>query len=370
LPPIASRYATLRSVAETLAIGMAGGTTLGLLKVPAGWLIGSMLAVAIAALSGRPMFVPRPLMNVIFVLIGISLGAVVTPETLNGMSAWPLSLAMMIVAIIAIGAAGGLYLRYVHGWGNTAALLASAPGALSQVMVMANELGVDVRSVAVVQTIRIMIVSIGLPAGLTLLGLVGPNARSVGGAFNPDQLGELAILILSSAVTAYLFLRFRIPGGLLFGSMLSSGILHGTGFIHALMPWWAANAAMLALGAITGSRFAKTSFRLLLNFLAAGLGCFAVSVAVAAVFVVILTLGTPLRVADVSIAFAPGAVDAMMVLALALNLDPVYVGAHHLARIIFISVTIPFLSRWSLRQSRLPPEPPPPKPSPDVPFED
>jgi uncharacterized membrane protein AbrB (regulator of aidB expression) len=40
----------------------------------------------------------------------------------------------------------------------------------------------------------------------------------------------------------------------------------------------------------------------------------------------------PFRPADVIIAFAPGAQDQMMLLALALTLDPVYVGAHHLSR--------------------------------------
>ena len=45
------------------------------------------------------------------------------------------------------------------------------------------------------------------------------------------------------------------------------------------------------------------------------------------------------------IAYAPGAVDAMMLLALALNLDPVYVGAHHLARIFLVSLTMPLIAR-------------------------
>ena len=34
----------------------------------------------------------------------------------------------------------------------------------------------------------------------------------------------------------------------------------------------------------------------------------------------------------------------MMLLALALNLDPVYVGAHHLMRILFISLAMPLLA--------------------------
>jgi len=359
----------LASVAETLLIGGLGGAALGLLQLPAGYLIGSMVAVAVAALVGRPMTIPRPLGNVIFIFIGISLGAVVTPETLRGMAAWPLSIAVMVVAIAAISLASSSYLRRVHGWDGTAALLASAPGALSQVMVMAGELGVDMRAVAVVQTIRVMVVSISLPLTLAVLGLVGPNARSIGGAFDPDLIGELAVLIAVSSVAAALFQRFGFPGGLMFGAMLCSGVLHGTGLIHAVMPWWAANAAMLALGCVTGARFAGTSVRLFVKFLAAGIGSLAVSLLIAGLFVVILSLGTGLRVADVSIAFAPGAVDAMMVLALALNLDPVYVGAHHLMRIVFISLVIPFASRWAARQARLPPEPEPPPPR-KVPFED
>jgi uncharacterized protein len=52
-----------------------------------------------------------------------------------------------------------------------------------------------------------------------------------------------------------------------------------------------------------------------------------------------------LPIAEVMIAYAPGAVDAMMLLALALNLDPVYVGAHHLVRIFFVSLAMPLVAR-------------------------
>ncbi|MFZ1206972.1 MAG: AbrB family transcriptional regulator, partial [Pseudolabrys sp.] len=52
---------------------------------------------------------------------------------------------------------------------------------------------------------------------------------------------------------------------------------------------------------------------------------------------------------EVMIAFAPGSVDAMMLLALALNLDPVYVGAHHLTRIFFVSLTMPLVARRTAR---------------------
>jgi uncharacterized membrane protein AbrB (regulator of aidB expression) len=69
------------------------------------------------------------------------------------------------------------------------------------------------------------------------------------------------------------------------------------------------------------------------------------------------------------IAFAPGSVDAMMLLALALNLDPVYVGAHHLTRIFFVSLTMPLVARWSARSLKVRSEPAKP-PLKRPPFQD
>ena len=45
------------------------------------------------------------------------------------------------------------------------------------------------------------------------------------------------------------------------------------------------------------------------------------------------------------VAFAPGGLEAMMVLALILALDPLYVGAHHLARFLGIAFVLPFVIR-------------------------
>jgi len=345
LPSSINRTAIVRHVAETLAYAAAGGLTLGLLGVPAGYLSGSILAVAAASLAGRPMLIPLLPMRILLVLIGISLGAVVTPATLNGMATYPLSIAVLFVAMVCISVSGASYLRVVHGWDKITAYLAAAPGGLSQVMGLAAELDADMRAIAIVQTVRVVIIAVGLPAGLSLLGLVGHASRGVGGPFNPAQLDELAILVAASTVVSLIAHRIRFPGGLLFGAMLTSAALHGSGYIHVVMPWWVANTVMIAFGAVTGSRFAGTPLRLLADFIGAAFGSFAVAVAVTAVFAAALVGILGLPIGEVMIAYAPGAVDAMMLLALALNLDPVYVGAHHLVRIFFVSLAMPLLAR-------------------------
>jgi membrane AbrB-like protein len=368
VPPAIDRIAIARQLAETLAVAAAGGLTLGLLGMPAGFLSGSILAVAAASLAGRPMLMPAPLVRVLLVLIGISLGAVVTPATLNGIAAYPLSVAVLLVAMACISVSGAGYLRVVHGWDKLTAYLAAAPGGLSQVMGLAAELDADMRSIAIVQTVRVAIIAVGLPAGLSLLGLVGHATRSVGGTFDPAQLDELAILVAASTVVAIIAFRIRFPGGLLFGAMLTSAALHGSGYIHVVMPWWLTNTVMIAFGAVTGSRFAGTPLRLLANFIGAAFGSFAVAVAVTAVFAVALVGILALPIGEVMIAYAPGAVDAMMLLALALNLDPVYVGAHHLARIFFVSMAMPLLARRHARRPKLPGATKPPVRRP--PFQD
>ena len=112
-----------------------------------------------------------------------------------------------------------------------------------------------------------------------------------------------------------------------------------------------AYAAVIGIGAVTGSRFANTDPYTLLRFLGAALGSFAVAMAVAALSVLALAMLMSVRPADAVLAFAPGAQDTMMVLALALHLDPVFVGALQLSRFLLVSMLVPFLAH---RIRRLP----------------
>ncbi|CAN0442307.1 unnamed protein product, partial [Phaeothamnion confervicola] len=259
--------------------------------------------------------------------------AVATPETLKGLAAFPLSIAMLAVSIVVMTAATTSYLRLVHGWDWQSALFGASPGALAQVMTLAAEYGADMRKIAIVQVMRVVVLTIGIPAGLAFFGLTaGAGLILPNSSATIASPAELAVLVVVSTAGAILLLKIRFPGGLMFGAMIASAVLHGTGWIHATLPWWVAACAVVGIGAVTGSRFANTDPRTLLRYAGAALGSFAVAVTVATGFVLLLTTLLPFRIADVVVAFSPGAQDTMMVLALALHLDPIFVGAHHLAR--------------------------------------
>jgi len=353
-PLFAIPQRVLRNTAETLVIATAGGIAFTLIGFPAGLVSGSLLATAVAGLCGRPVTVPVPLSRVISVLVGISLGAVITPETLRGLAAFPLSIAVLSAATVCMIVATTSYLRFVHGWDMRSALFGASPGALAQVMALSTEYKADVRAIAIVQTMRVVALTIGIPAGLAMFGLTAEGSglpRLGGGA--ADSVPELALLVAVSTVCALVVWRLRLPGSLMFGAMLGSGILHGMGWVGGALPWWVASAAVIGIGAVTGSRFAATDPITLLRFLGAAVGSFAVGISIASAFVFALTSYLSIGIADAVVAFAPGAQDSMMVLALALHLDPVYVGAHHLARFLLVSLLMPVLAH------RLRPKPPP-----------
>jgi hypothetical protein len=345
MPPALLPPRALRETAETLAIAFAGGVGFTAAGFPAGLVSGSMLAVAVAGLAGRPMRVPYGLARVCFVTIGILLGAVVTPETLRGVATWPASIAVLMVTALGMIVATTSYLRVVHRWDRLSALMGASPGSMAQVLVLSTELGADLRAVAIVQTMRVLLLTVGLPGGLALFGLAAAGMPLPRGPAAGSSLGELAVLVALSTALALAIQRLRFPGGLLFGAMAGSALLHGSGTVQAVLPWWIGSAGVIVLGAVAGARFANTSWRTVIGYLGAGFGSFAVSLAVATLGVLVVTRFGAFPIANVVVAFAPGAQDTMMVLALALHLDPVYVGAHHLARFLVVTFSIAWAAR-------------------------
>ncbi len=353
MQPAALSRLPYRNLLESLAIGGAGGFALDAANFPAGWLAGAMVFTAAAALLGRPIYVPPMLARAFFITLGISIGGVVTPETLKGMATWPFSLVMVSIAMATATLGTVTYLTRLHGWNTITAIFAGLPGGLSQVMALAAEQeNCDVRAVAIVQTLRVVILAVGVPTILATLGIAGPARMPAGALSIAEAPLQFAVLVGGCFAAAIGLMRLGFPGGLIFGPMVLSAVLHGGGFVKVTMPFWLASTAMVGLGTVSGARFTGTPFRLMLSYLGAGFGAFVVSMAIAGVIGAAVTTVVKVPLADIIVAYAPGSVDAMMILALALHLDPVFVGAHHLTRVFVVSLALPVLSHYFGRPRR------------------
>src|SRR6266480_1969009 len=223
------RAKTLR-VLETLVTGSAGGALFLLLNLPGGLISGAMIAVGIAAIAGRPLSVPPILTQTVLVLLGISLGSLVSRQLLQHISAYPLTVGLLALATFCSTFGSSLYLQRVHGWDQTSAFLAGSPGALSQITILAAEKGADVAGIAVVQTMRVIILTAALPLVLALTGIAPSAPPTAVAAIAPPP--DLTELIAASVAAALLLRLIKFPASWMFGAMIGSSVLHGTGLIE------------------------------------------------------------------------------------------------------------------------------------------
>jgi membrane AbrB-like protein len=335
---IPSRTKTL-NVLETLAIGMIGGVLFMWANLPGGLISGSMIAVGAAALAGRPLSVPPHVTQALLVLLGISLGSVVSRQLIQHVSAYPLTIGLLALATFCSTFGSSLYLQRVHGWDRTSAFLAGSPGALSQITILAVERGADLPAIAVVQTMRVIILTATLPLILAITGVASASSPAFP-LVSATPLGLLALAAGSLAV-ALLLRLVKFPASWMFGAMIASSVLHGTGWVEGGLPTWVRGVALVGIGSLIGSRFTRMKPKVLLGHIRAALGSFAIAIAISGIFVAVIALTTQVRFADIVVAFAPGAMDAMLALALTLHIDPIFVGAHHLSRFVFVTIATP-----------------------------
>ena len=328
-------------VAATLAVGAAGGAVAAALGLPAAWLVGASVAVTLAAALGLPAKVPVPLRNLAFAVIGVSMGSGVSSETLALAARWPVSLVALVACLALTMTAATVYLRKVHGCDRATALLGASPGALSYVIALSITSGADARRVAVIQSIRLLVLTAALPLFVDLAGETGGGASSRAAADLPDLALLLGLAVLAGALVD----RLRAPAGYLLGGMAVSVPLHLTDAVTGAPPNWIILPVFIVTGAVIGSRFRGMTRRDLASGLAAGIGAVAVMSAISALIAAPVSLGLDMPFGQVWVAFAPGGVEGMAAMALALDFDPAYVAAHHLLRLLALALVLPLLMR-------------------------
>lgn len=339
---------------EALVIGVAalGGAAFALFGVPAAWLSGAMLLVAVAGVIRPLPDLRKPWFDATMLLSGVLIGSAATPEALAAASRYPGSLAILFVALAAIMLATGAYLRYVARWSWIDSLLAAAPGALSAVIAVAQAKGADIGKIAVVQLFRILVLVAFLPSIMQASGDGVIGQAPVAAAAGPLAM----LLVLGCGLAAGLILeRLGVTAPIILGATLASAALHATGLVHGTLPQEIQIAVLVLLGAVMGGRVSNVKRRELAALFPLAIGGFFVSMVVALAFAWPAAWLAGVPYATAMAAFAPGGLEAMAMLAFTLGLDPLFVGAHHLARFVVLGLAMPLIV------ARLKAEPPKPK---------
>lgn len=335
-----SRLVILWREILVIALAAVGGGAFALLGMPAAWLSGSMLISAIVALFRPLPNLRRPWFDSTMVLSGAILGSAATPEALAAAARYPASLVILLVGVTAIMLATGAYLRHVARWPWIDALLAAAPGALSTVLAVAQAKGANIGRISVVQLFRLLVLVALLPSVMQLsgaaAGMPAPDVQSVGA-------GTLFGVTMAGLALGLVFERLGLSAPLMFGATFASAALHGSGLVEGALPMPIQIAVQILLGTTMGGRIAHIPRNELKGLFPLAIGGFAVSIAVAFVFAWPAAWLADVSYASGMAAFAPGGLEAMAMLAFAMGLDTLYVGAHHLVRFVVIGLAMPLV---------------------------
>jgi hypothetical protein len=331
----------IRRFVETVAAAVVGALVFQFLGLPAASLSGAMVGVALLLASGRQAGMPVLVANAAMLMTGVAMGATVTPEMLGGFRKYPLSIAIFALSIGCTMLLTQAFLRRAGRWDRLTAFLAATPGALSSVLAVAAETRADMLRLTTVQSFRLFMLVAVLPSLVIATGGVQPLPP------RPDAtLAGIAAMALAGFAFAAALARVGLAAPWIFGGLIGSAALHGSGYVVGDSPRWFSEIAFALVGIYIGCRFSAITWASLRSALAMSIGALLIGLAVslAAAWLLHILTGLPLGMALV--AFAPGGLEAMLVLGASLGLDPIYVGLHHVLRFFGIALLLPLALTW------------------------
>jgi len=340
---IAGERHALVPLIGTILLGAAGGWVASLIGTPLPWLLGAVVAVGTAALldlrlGGGTVTFPVRLRFLFVPIIGVGIGGAFTPELIRAAAGWWPSLIGLFIYVPLAHALAYLIYRRLGRYDRPTAYFSSMPGGLIEAIAMGEVAGADRAVLNLLQFSRLIMCILIVPLAVTAYeGFAVGSAAGImlKGALNPIGVWDVLVLLAAGASGVLVALRIGMPAAIITGPIVMSGAVHLAGLTEADPPAFMIQFTQFVVGCSLGVRFAGMGRR------AAAKGLAMAFLSVASVLLLAVLAGAVLyravgeSVEAVVLAFAPGGVTEMSLIALSLNVSVVYVAAHHVVRILY-----------------------------------
>ncbi|MEK5496549.1 AbrB family transcriptional regulator [Bacillus sp. FSL M8-0077] len=369
---------SLRTDLILIAVSGLGGFLLSLTGMSIGWMIGTLMTAAFIALR-RPALFQRKGNNTLRIhsrwlllgqfILGIELGQKMNMKVLHIFAENWLPVSFMLVFSILLAMLSGFVLWKLSKTDMLTSFVGTAPGGLSAMPGIAQEVGANTAVVSLVQTIRVLMVVLTIPFTVFYLNtksqsdvVVAQGSAFSSGVFTISNISWTAALILGAWLMSRLAVRLHFPAPWLIGSMLGVAALQvGAGALtgHDLIPYWPAQAniaSQVFLGATIGSKMNKQMFVGLKNTLIVAVVSSAGLIAATVLSSIAIAEITGISVITAILAFSPGGIAEMATTAVTLHEDSTFVVAVQVVRIILVIAMLPPFFRflhhvWAKRQT-------------------
>lgn len=331
------------------------------LHTPIPWMLGPLLATALASMAGLPTHSAGALRNAGQWAIGCALGFYFTPQvgTLVLNLWW--AIVLSIVWALGLGWVFGLWLQRRHrsDLGHLGAdrlratsYFGGAIGGASEMTLLAERVGARTDLVAAAHSMRLVLVVISVPFAMQWAqshwGLqVDPSLRSVTREVHWPGLLQLSAL---SLLGVWAMVKLRRANPWFMGALLSVMTLTLAGTQWSAIPAPMSNAAQLCIGVSLGVRFQKeflhTAPRWLVSVALGTVGMLLVS----ALFGWGMALLVGQHPATLILGTSPGGITEMAITAKVLQLGVPVVTAFQVCRLVAVLVLVAPLFDWLERK--------------------
>ncbi|MCH1516964.1 MAG: AbrB family transcriptional regulator, partial [Alphaproteobacteria bacterium] len=307
------------------------------------WVIGGVLP-SLQPFLGVARWVHVP----VILGLGVLIGATFTADIFIHIQRWSVTVFTMIFVTVIVTFIGYMFLTRLRGYDSRLAFLCSVPGGQAEATVMARELVDKDYVVALFHLIRVTFVFLTTPLLLALLeGQVAVSQSNIVLQSMPSltDLGLLQIVkFLGIAVGGYFAAHFmRIPMPHLTGPIFLSAGLHIFGIVAIPRINEFVIIAQLVIGGAVGARLAQVSFSEVLQYLSDGLVNTVLILAFYLTATFLMSSIMDVSFLEMWLAFVPGGLYEVTLLALIFGFDIAFVAFHHTVRIMMVFLTMPFI---------------------------
>ena len=349
--------------ALTLLLALLAAQLCVWLGTPIPWMLGPLLATALASMAGGPTHSSNLLRNSGQWVIGTALGLYFTPQVSALILAQWWAIILAVLWALALGALFGLWLQRQHqaelAHLPPRALLATtyfsgSIGGASEMTLLSERYGARTDLVAAAHSMRLVMVVLAVPFGmqwaqhqwgLTVDASLLPGPRQA-------QWPGLFWLGLVSAAGGWVMVKMGRTNPWFMGSLLASMALTLAGQEWSAVPNELSNAAQLVIGVSLGIRFRRDFVTTAPRWLASVAWGSIVMMAASALFGAALAWGTGLHPATMILGTAPGGITEMAITAKVLQLGVPVVTAFQVCRLVAVLLIVgPLFSgmarRWT-----------------------
>jgi membrane AbrB-like protein len=328
----------------TLGLAALGVGLFWLTGLPLPFLFGPMLACLVAALVGVPLKGMGEVSVGMRTILGVAVGASVTPEVIGQLPQMAASVSLVPIYIGIIGIIGIPFFRRIYGFDWATSWYAAMPGGLQDMVIFGAEAGGDVRALSLIHATRVLIIVSIAPVVLTQ-GFGVALTDPIGAPAADLPLHELAIMTVAALVGWKGGERIGLFGASILGPMIVTGALSLAGVIHFRPPAEAIIAAQFFIGIGIGMGYVGVTLPEIRRDVFAGVIFVLILAALAAAFTeLIVFLGLADHM-EAFLAMAPGGQAEMTVLAIIVGADLGYVIVHHLTRVLLVITGAPIAAR-------------------------